>query len=110
MAWLYIILAAAIDATWVTLTKLYGFSRWPIAVLIVAMAISIPFIFGQGLKTLSTGPAYATFVGLATIGVVAASALLAGEALSWQKLIFIALIVAGIIGLHMLEIPAKPAA
>jgi quaternary ammonium compound-resistance protein SugE len=103
MAWLYVICAAVVDITFFTLLKKYGLARPGWAALILTMGLAIPFIMQYALKTLPLGTAYACFVGLATVGATLAGIFLFQESVSWPRLAFIGLIIAGVIGLRLLE-------
>jgi quaternary ammonium compound-resistance protein SugE len=54
------------------------------------------------LTALPTGPAYAAWTGLGAVGVVLVGSVFHGDALSLANVGCIALIVVGVIGLHVL--------
>jgi quaternary ammonium compound-resistance protein SugE len=60
-------------------------------------------LLSSAMKNLPVGTAYAVWVGIGAIGVVIAGMVLLGESVSWQRFAFVALIVAGIIGLKSVE-------
>jgi quaternary ammonium compound-resistance protein SugE len=105
MAWLYIVGASLMEIGLFTLLKTYGFMRSWHTVIMIAMAMSILFILQFSLKGLPLSTAYAAFVGIATVGTVLAGIFLFQESTSWPRLAFIGLIVAGVIGLRLLENP-----
>jgi quaternary ammonium compound-resistance protein SugE len=106
MAWLYVIGASMVEIGIFTLVKLYGFTRlWPGA-LIAVLSLGIPFIMQFALKTLPMGTAYAAFVGMAMVGNVLIGIAFFQESASMQRLLFVGLIVAGVIGLRLIENPS----
>ena len=55
-------------------------------------------LLAQGIRTLPLGTAYAVWTGIGAVGAALAGIVFLGEAASAQRLFFIALIVAGIVG------------
>ena len=56
---------------------------------------------GPGLRTLPVGTAYAVWTGIGTVGTVLLGMFLFGESTQPIRLLFIAMIIAGIIGLKL---------
>lgn len=102
MAWLILVAAGLFETGFAVLLKLsHGFTRvWPT----VGFAVCALLSFGLltlALRHLEVGTAYAVWTGIGSVGVVNLGILLLGEAVSTSKLISIALVVAGVIGLNL---------
>jgi quaternary ammonium compound-resistance protein SugE len=61
------------------------------------------FLLTHALRTLPAATAYAVWTGIGAVGVALLGIVLFGESAAPQRLLCIALIVAGIVGLRLLE-------
>ena len=78
-----------------------GFTRpWPTIGTVLAMVISM-WLLGIAMKTLPVGTAYAIWVGVGAVGTVLLGIVLLGDPATSGRLISVALIVAGLIGLKL---------
>ena len=102
MAWSALLLAGVLEIGWaVGLKYTDGFSRlWPSVTTIGAMVVSL-LLLGLAVRTLPIGTAYAVWTGIGTVGTVLLGMALFGEPASPLRLAFIAMIIAGIIGLKL---------
>jgi len=102
-AWLILFIAGLCEVGWaVGLKYTEGFSRlWPSAATLVAMTASV-VLLGWSLKVLPLGTAYAVWTGIGAVGTAILGIVLFGESREVARLISIALIVAGIIGLKLM--------
>lgn len=102
MAWLFLIIASLFEIAWaVTLKQSHGFTRlWPSLWSFFFMAGGV-CLLSFAMKTLPAGTAYAAWTGIGTCGVTIVGILLLGESSSVLRICFIALIVAGVIGLKV---------
>lgn len=102
MAWLILIVAGLLEVTWaVGLKYTEGFTRlWPTIGTAVALIGSMALL-GLALRSLPLGTAYAVWTGIGTIGTAVLGIVLFGEAATAMRLVCIALIVAGILGLKL---------
>lgn len=107
MNWLLLILAGFFEIGWaVGLKYTEGFTRlWPTVGTVVSMVISVGLL-GVAMKTLPTGTAYAVWVGIGAVGTAIAGMVLMGEPANIWRLLSLALIAVGIVGLKL----ATPAA
>lgn len=105
MAWLYLFVAGLAEVAWAVLMKAsHGFSRlWPTVGFVVAMAVSLLFL-GKAVKTLPLGTAYAIWTGIGTIGTIVMGILFLGEPKDPVRILCLALILAGIVGLKLNEV------
>jgi quaternary ammonium compound-resistance protein SugE len=103
MAWLYLVIAGVFEIGWaVGLKYTEGFSRlWPSLWTLAAMTLSIAML-GLALRSLSLGTAYAVWTGIGTVGTVIFGMILFGDPATAGRLLCIALIVSGIVGLKLL--------
>lgn len=102
MTWFYLFLAGLLEVGWaVGLKYTAGFTRLlPSVFTIVAMLGSIGLL-GLALRTLPLGTAYAIWTGIGTVGTVIFGIIVLDEPASIARLLCIALIVAGILGLKL---------
>ena len=102
MAWLIVIVAGLFEVGWaIGLKYTDGFSRlWPTVATVVAMVLSV-WLLSIGMKTLPVGTAYSVWVGVGAIGTVVLGIVLFGEPANAARLLSVALIVAGIVGLKL---------
>ncbi len=102
MAWGILFLAGLLEVAWaVGLKYTDGFTRlWP-TVGTAAALVSSMGLLGLALRTLPLGTAYAVWTGIGTIGTAILGIVLFGEPATAMRLVCIALIVAGIIGLKL---------
>lgn len=102
MSWAILFLAGIFEVLWaIGLKYSEGFTKLnPTIFTIVTMAISI-YLLSLALKTLPLGTAYAVWVGIGSIGVVIAGVFLFNETVSFFRLLSIAFIIVGVIGLNI---------
>ena len=103
VAWLVLFVAGLCEIGWaVGLKYTEGFSRlWPSIATLLAMVVSVALL-GWSLKVLPLGTAYAVWTGIGAVGTALLGMYLFGESREVARLISIALIVAGIVGLKLL--------
>ena len=102
MAWLWLVLAGALEVVWaIGLKYTDGFSRLgPSLGTVAAMIVSLTFL-GLALKDLPVGTAYAVWTGIGAVGTVILGIVLFGEPATALRLGCVGLIVAGIVGLKL---------
>lgn len=102
MAWLILFVAGLFEVGWaIGLKYTDGFTRlWPTVGTVAAMVIGL-WLLGVAMKTLPVGTAYSVWVGVGTVGTVILGIYLFAEPASVGRLLSVALIVAGIIGLRL---------
>ena len=102
MAWIILVLAGLFEVGWaIGLKYTEGFSRlWPTIWTALAMIISL-WLLGIAMKSLPIGTAYSIWVGVGAVGTVILGIVLLGEPVNAPRLISVALIMAGIIGLKI---------
>ncbi|NUT88189.1 quaternary ammonium compound efflux SMR transporter SugE [Pseudomonas corrugata] len=102
MSWIILFFAGLFEVGWaVGLKYTDGFSRpLPTALTVAAMAISLGLL-GLAVKELPLGTAYAIWTGVGAVGTVIAGIILFGESMALVRLVSVALIIAGLIGLKV---------
>jgi quaternary ammonium compound-resistance protein SugE len=102
MNWVTLVVAGLFEVGWaIGLKYTEGFTRlWPTVWTITAMIISLGLL-GIAMKGLPVGTAYSIWVGVGAVGTVILGIVLLGESASVTRMISVALIIAGIIGLKL---------
>ncbi|MBB6186936.1 quaternary ammonium compound efflux SMR transporter SugE [Rhodanobacter sp. MP7CTX1] len=102
MPWIYLALAGLFEIGWaVGLKYSDGFTRlWPSVATAVAMIISV-LLLALATRSLPIGTAYAIWTGIGAVGAVILGIALFGDSAAPLRLLCVALIVAGIIGLKL---------
>lgn len=100
MAWIYLLIAAGFEITWaIGLKYSEGFTKlWASAFTIVAMVISFTFL-EMAVRTIPVGTAYAIWTGIGAVGTAILGIVLFSEPLTVSRVICLALIVGGVVGL-----------
>ncbi|MDF2848797.1 MAG: multidrug efflux transporter [Oerskovia sp.] len=112
MPWIVLLVSAVFEAVWATaLGKSDGFSQLvPSIVFFVALAVSMGGL-GWAVKHIPIGTAYAVWVGIGAALTVSYAILTGDESASAGKVVFIAGIIAAVVGLKLVPHgPAKGAA
>ena len=102
MSWLVLVLSGVLEAVWATaLGKTQGFTRpVPSAVFLAAIIASMAGL-AYAMRTLPIGTAYAVWVGIGAVLTVAYAMASGAESVSALKIVFLALIIGGVIGLKV---------
>ena len=102
MSWLILILAGLFEVAWaVGLKYTEGFTKlWPSLGTGLAMAISL-WLLAVAMKDLPLGTAYAVWVGVGAVGTAILGIVLFNEPANAGRLVSLALILAGIVGLKL---------
>lgn len=112
MAWFYLFLGGVLEIIWLIAMKYSnGFKNfWPSAIVVGALIGSM-YVVSLAIKTIPMGTAYAIWTGIGAAGGAIAGILLFNESKDWLRLLSIALIIAGIVGLKITapsDTPAQP--
>lgn len=102
MSWILLVLAGLLEIVWaIGLKYTDGFTRlWPTIATVSAMLISLALL-GMVMKTLPVSTAYAVWMGIGVVGTAILGIMVLGEPATFGRLISIALILAGVIGLKL---------
>lgn len=101
-AWITLVLAGLFEIGWaVGLKYTDGFSRFlPTVWTLLSMTVSF-LLLGMAVKILPIGSAYSVWVGIGAVGTVICGILFLGESASLIRILSMALIITGIIGLKL---------
>ncbi len=102
MNWTILFVAGLLEVGWaIGLKYTEGFTRlWPSVGTVLAMIISLGLL-GVAMRALPVGTAYAVWVGVGAVGTATLGIILLGEPATAARLISLALIVAGVVGLKL---------
>ena len=104
MAWAFLILGGLFETAFaVSLKYSEGFTRlWPTVSFLICAVVSV-VLLTVALRDMPVGTAYAVWTGIGAIGSVLAGILLFGEPAGAARLALIGLVLAGIVGLKLVE-------
>ncbi|XXF07566.1 quaternary ammonium compound efflux SMR transporter SugE [Pseudomonas sp. D1-3] len=102
MSWIILFFAGLFEVGWaVGLKYTDGFTRpLPTVLTVAAMLVSLGLL-GLAMRELPLGTAYAIWTGIGAVGTVIAGIILFGESMALVRLVSVALIICGLIGLKM---------
>jgi len=102
MNWIILVLAGLFEVVWaVGLKYTHGFTRlWPSVGTLAAMLVSFALL-SHAMKSLPMGTAYAVWVGIGAVGAGIVGILVLGEPANAGRIVSLALIVTGVIGLKL---------
>ncbi|XWJ91880.1 quaternary ammonium compound efflux SMR transporter SugE [Phytobacter ursingii] len=102
MSWIILVIAGLLEVVWaIGLKYTHGFTRLvPSVITVTAMIFSVVML-SWAMKNLPTGTAYAVWTGIGAVGAAITGMVLLGESANPARLLSLALIVAGIIGLKL---------
>ncbi len=102
MNWTILLVAGLFEVGWaIGLKYTDGFTRlWPSIGTGLAMAVSVALL-GIAMKSLPVGTAYAVWVGTGAVGTAILGVFLLGEPATAGRVLSLALIVAGVVGLKL---------
>lgn len=103
ISWIYLFLGGLTETIWaVSMKYSQGFTIIPYAVITVAFIIISTFLLAKAMEGgIPMGTAYAVWVGIGAVGAVICGIVLLGDPIGLLQMLFLALIVAGIVGLQM---------
>lgn len=99
MAWFYVLLAAVVEVFWVIGLR-YSSTIWEWIGTAIAIVFSFYFII-KSCEKLPSGTVYAVFTGLGAAAIVTLDFVVFDAPFSVGKVLFIALIITGVIGIKL---------
>jgi quaternary ammonium compound-resistance protein SugE len=102
MSWLLVVLSGVLETGWaIGLKASHGFTRpLPTALTLAGMVASFAML-SVAVRTLPIGTAYAVWVGIGALGTAILGIVIHAEPASAPRLVSLALLVAGIVGLKL---------
>lgn len=102
MAWVALLVAGLLEVGWATAMKLSeGFTRPGPTLATFALMLASFGLLSYAMRSLPLGTAYGVWTGIGAVGSVLVGILFMGEARDPLRLLCIALIVSGIVGLRL---------
>jgi quaternary ammonium compound-resistance protein SugE len=102
MAWLILIVAGFLEASWAIGLKYTDGFRRPLASVLTIAGITISlYMLSVAARTLPIGTAYAVWVGIGAAGAAVLGIVLLGESAHPARLFFIGLLLVAIVGLKV---------
>jgi len=104
MAWAILVLAGLVEIAWAIGIKYTGhWTRlWPSIFVVTAYLVDL-YLLSVPMRQLPAGTAYSVWVGIGSVGVTLLGIVFLGESASFRRLACVALILAGVIGLKLIE-------
>ena len=103
MAWLFLFAAGVCEIVWAAGLKAFGFTLTKGGAFTVVMMLLSFVLLDQAMKRLPLGTAYAIWTGIGAVGAAIIGMVKFGEPRDWPRIVCIALIVGGIVGLKLLH-------
>ncbi|MDR6294046.1 MULTISPECIES: DMT family transporter [Inquilinus] len=104
MAWILLSIAGLLEIAFaLSMKSSEGFTRWIPGLLTVATGVSSVFLLSLSLRTLPVGTGYAVWTGIGAAGTVILGMALLGDSVAPMRVLCIALILAGVIGLKLVS-------
>lgn len=102
MAWGFLLVAGLLEVVWAfSMKQSQGFTQpGPTVVTIVAMAASLGLL-ALAMRSLPLGTAYMVWTGIGAVGAFVVGVMVLGEALTLQRVLAAALIVAGLVTMKL---------
>ncbi|RIH85610.1 Quaternary ammonium compound-resistance protein SugE [Calidithermus terrae] len=102
MAWILLVIAGLLEVAWaIGLKYTEGFTRPVPSVLTGAAIVGSMYLLSVAARTIPIGTAYAVWVGIGALGAAVLGVLLFKEPLSLARGLFLAMLLASIIGLKL---------
>jgi quaternary ammonium compound-resistance protein SugE len=101
-AWLLLFVAGLLEVMWLLAMKYsHGFTKlWPTVFVFVVGTLSF-YLVSLCLKVIPVGTAYVVWTGIGAVGGAALGIIVFGEPATAWRLVSIALVIAGIVGLKL---------
>ena len=101
--WIVLFVAGLCEIVWaVAMDYSEGFSIWYCDIIVAIFLIGSTVLLAKALNLgIPVGTAYAVWTGIGAVGTMTVSVILGNETLSALKVLFIAMIIGGIIGLQL---------
>lgn len=104
MAWILLVAAGLFEVAWLTLMKQSSVSARPGLFLLSILVSFISFaLLYLAMRDIPLGTSYAVWTGIGAVGATIAGIVLFGESGNPGRLFFLAMVVAGIIGLKWFD-------
>lgn len=100
MAWIYLLIAGALEVFWATCLKASEEFTKPLESIATILGMIVSFYFlAKAMKVLPLGTSYAVWTGIGALGTVIIGVVFFKESMDLRKMIFLAFLLIGILGL-----------
>lgn len=102
MAWVCLVTAGLLEVVWaIALKRSHGFGELPATIVFVVALVASMALLATALRTLPVGTGYAVWTGIGAVGTAIVGIVFLSESASALKLVSVALVAAGIVGLGL---------
>lgn len=102
MAWIVLVAAGLLEVVWaIALDRSLGFSRLGPSLVFLGALVASMWLLALALRDIPVGTGYAVWVGIGATGTALIGMTVLGEAVSVMKLLCLAAIIGGIVGLKI---------
>jgi quaternary ammonium compound-resistance protein SugE len=102
MAWTLLVIAGLLEIVWaIGLKYSEGFNRPRASALTIAAMLASFYLLSRALQTIPVGTGYAVWTGIGAAGTAVIGMALLGEPVTTTRILCLALIVLGIVGLKL---------
>jgi len=103
-AWIYLLCSGVIDVAWaISMKRAQGFASLGWSAVSVVLLAAFVYLLTRALSVLPLAVAYAAWTGIGAVGSMMAGALLFGEPVTALRGMCLVFIVAGVIGLRVVQ-------
>jgi quaternary ammonium compound-resistance protein SugE len=102
MAWLWLLLAGICEVVWAAGLKKWGFKPTAGGAFTVVVMILSFVLLDRAMRHLPLGTAYPIWTGIGAVGTAILGMWYFGEPRDWPRIVCIALVIGGIVGLKVL--------
>ncbi len=104
MSWVILVISGVLEAVWATaMGKSEGFSRLSPSIVFAVSLIASMAGLAYAMRDLPVGTAYAVWVGIGAVLTVVYAMATGDEATSLLKVVFLAVIIGGVVGLKLVH-------
>lgn len=102
MAWISLVVAGLLEVVWaIALKRSEGFSRIPETAVFLGALVASMALLAHALRELPVSTGYTVWTGIGAVGAAAVGIALLGESASPARIVSIALVASGVIGLGL---------
>lgn len=102
MPWIYLTIAGLLEVAWaISMKKSEGFTRPLWATLTIVLLLASMILLAAAMKHLPAGTAYAVWTGIGAFGTVIVGIAFLGEPVNAPRVLCLALLMTGIVGLKI---------
>lgn len=102
MPWVYLLAAGVCEIVWAIAMKYsQGMTKIVPTILVYGFGLTSFYLLSMAVQHIPIGTGYAVWTGIGAIGAAAAGMILFGEPTHWLRLVSVAVVLIGIVGLRL---------